>query len=80
MDRHERGASSPIVGKPVRAAFCGGRPACDARVLVLAGIERRLEISGRLAHRLAYPRSPKRVHHASTEMIRSRVPLAARAA
>jgi len=39
MERHQRSAlSSPIAGKPVRAAFDGGRLTSDAGVLVLAEI------------------------------------------
>ena len=64
MERHERSAfSSPIAGKPVRAAFDGGRLTSDAGVLVLAEIERRLGIAERLARCLADPRAPERVHH-----------------
>jgi hypothetical protein len=67
MERHERTAfSSPVAGKPVRAAFDGGRLTSDAGVLLLAGIERRLGIAERLARCLVDPRSPGRVHQAWT--------------
>jgi hypothetical protein len=46
MERHERSAfSSPFAGKPVRAAFDGGRLTSDAGVLVLAEIEHQLKIA-----------------------------------
>jgi hypothetical protein len=58
MERRERAVfSPPAAGKPVRAAFDGGRLTSDAGVLVLAGIERRLGIAERLARCLADPRS-----------------------
>ncbi len=54
MKRHERAAfSPPIAGKPVRAAFDGGRLTSDAGVLVLAEIERRLGLAERFARCLA---------------------------
>jgi hypothetical protein len=68
--------SSTIAGKGVRVAFDGGRLTADAGVL-LADIERRLGIAERLARCLADPRSPERVHHTLTEMIRFRVLLIA---
>src|SRR3954465_675596 len=78
MERHERGAfSSLVAGKPVRAAFAGGRLTADAGVLVLAEVERRLGIAERLARCLTDPRSPERVHHTLAEMIRFRVLLIA---
>ena len=65
MERHERSAfSSPIAGKPVRAAFDGGRLTSDVGVLLLADIERRLGIAERLARCLADPRAPERVRDA----------------
>ncbi len=69
--------SSSIAGKPVRVAFDGGRLTSDAGVLVLADVERRLGIAERLARCLSDPRSPGRVHHTLTEMIRFRVLLIA---
>jgi hypothetical protein len=78
MERHERGAFSlPVAGKPVRAAFDGGRLTSDAGVLLLADIERRLGIAELLARCLADPRAPERVHHTLVEMIRFRVLLIA---
>ena len=57
MERHERSAfSSPIAGKPVCAAFDGGRLTSDAGVLVLAEIERRLGIAERLARCIEWTR------------------------
>jgi hypothetical protein len=78
MERHERSAfSSPIAGKPVRAAFDGGRLTSDAGVLVLAEIEHQLKIAERLARCIADLRAPERVHHTIAEMIRFRVLLIA---
>ena len=68
---------SPVAGRPVRAAFDGGRLTSDAGVLVLAEIERRLGLAERLARCLADPRDPERVHHTIAEMIRFRVLLIA---
>jgi hypothetical protein len=68
---------SPVAGKPVHAAFDGGRLTSDAGVLVLAEIECRLGIAERLARCLADPRDPERVHHTIAEMIRFRVLLIA---
>src|ERR671917_1909131 len=78
MERHEPAAfSSPIAGKPMRAAFDGGRLTSDAGVLVLAKIERRLGIAERLARCIADPRTPGRVRHTAVDMIRFRVLLIA---
>src|SRR3954452_8883448 len=78
MGRDERGAfSSPVAGKPVSAAFDGGRLTSDAGVLLLADIERRIRIAERLARCLTDPRSSARVHHTLADMIRFRVLLIA---
>jgi hypothetical protein len=69
--------SCPATGKAVRVSFDGGRLTSDAGVLVLAGIERRLGITERLARCLADPRSPERVRHTLAEMIRFRMLLIA---
>ena len=65
MERHERSAfrSSPIAGRELRVAFDGGRLTSDARVLVLAEIERKLGIAERLARCIKDPRDPSRVSH-----------------
>jgi hypothetical protein len=68
---------SPVRGKPVHVAFDGGRLTSDAGVLLLAEVERRLKLAERLARCLADPRSPDRVRHTLTEMIRFRVLLIA---
>ena len=68
---------SPVRGKPVHVAFDGGRLTSDAGVLLLAEVERRLGLAGRLARCLADPRSPDRVRHTLAEMIRFRVLLIA---
>lgn len=48
---------SPVAGKPVHAAFDGGRLTSDAGVLVLAQIERRLGLAERLARCAEDPRA-----------------------
>ena len=68
---------SLVQGKPVHVTFDGGRLSSDAGVLVLAEIERRLGLAERLARCLTDPRSPERVHHTLTEMIRFRMLLIA---
>ena len=68
---------SPVAGKPVRAAFDGGRLTSDAGVLLLAEIDRRLGICERLARCIEDPRAPERVQHTLAEMIRFRALLIA---
>lgn len=68
---------SPVAGKPVLAAFDGGRLTSDAGVLLLAEIDRRLGICERLAHCIEDPRAPERLQHTLTEMIRFRALLIA---
>src|SRR3954470_10923293 len=78
MKQPERSAfSSSVAGKPVRAAFDGGRLTSDAGVLVLAEIERRLGIATRLTRCPVAPRSPERVRHTLLAMIRFRILLIA---
>jgi hypothetical protein len=62
----------PINGKAVHIAFDGGQLTSEAGVLVLAEIDRRLGISGRLAARIEDRRDPERVRHSYAEMIRFR--------
>ena len=68
---------SPIAGKPVQITFDAGRLTSDGGVLVLAEIERRLNIAERLARCLEDPRAPERVQHGLAEMIRFRALLIA---
>jgi len=68
---------SPVAGKPVLAAFDGGRLTSDAGVLLLAEIDRRLGICERLARCIEDPRAPERVRHTLSEMIRFRALLIA---
>jgi hypothetical protein len=68
---------SPVAGKPVHLTFDGGRLTSDAGVLVLAEIERKLQIAERLAGCIADPRAPDRVRHSLVEMIRYRALLIA---
>ncbi|GAA4250817.1 transposase [Azospirillum formosense] len=60
---------SPVAGKPVHAAFDGGRLTSDAGVLLLAEIDRRLGICERLVRCIEDPRAPERVQHTLAEMI-----------
>ncbi|NQW08478.1 MAG: IS1380 family transposase [Alphaproteobacteria bacterium] len=64
---------SPVGGKPVQAAFDGGRLTSDAGILLLAGIERRLGIAERLTGCLTDPRDRGRIQHTLAEMIRFRM-------
>jgi hypothetical protein len=68
---------SAIAGKPVQVTFDAGRLTSDGGVLVLAEIERRLNIAERLARCLEDPRAPERVQHGLAEMIRFRALLIA---
>jgi hypothetical protein len=68
---------SPVAGKPVHIAFDGGRLTSDAGVVLLAEIERKLQIAERLACCIADPRAPERVRHSFVEMIRYRALLIA---
>jgi hypothetical protein len=68
---------SPVAGKPVHVAFDGGRLTSDGGVLVLAEIERKLQIAERLARCITDPRAPERVRHSLVEMIRFRALLIA---
>ncbi len=68
---------SPVAGKPVHLSFDGGRLTSDGGVLVLAEIERRPGIAGRLARCIEDPRAPERVRHGLAEMIRFRALLIA---
>lgn len=63
---------SSVGGKPVQAAFDGGRLTSDAGILLLAEVEHRLGIAERLAGCLTDPRSPERILHTLAEMIRFR--------
>ena len=68
---------SPVAGKPVHAAFDGGRLTSDAGVLLLAEIDRRLGVCERLARCIEDPRDPGRIQHTLAEMIRFRALLIA---
>ena len=67
--RFQPGLSS-LSGKPVVAAFDGGRLSSDSGVLLLGEIDRRLGISERLAGCLRDDRAPERIQHSYAEMIR----------
>ena len=68
---------SSVAGKSVHIAFDGGRLTSDAGVVLLAEIERKLQIAERLACCVADPRAPERVRHSLVEMIRYRALLIA---
>jgi hypothetical protein len=74
--RFQPGLSS-LSGKPVVAAFDGGRLSSDSGVLLLGEIDRRLGISERLAGCLRDDRAPERIQHSYAEMIRFRTLLIA---
>lgn len=63
---------SPVCGKPVLARFDGGRLSSGGGVLLLAEVERRLNLAERLAACLEDPRTPERIVHGLAEMIRFR--------
>ena len=66
-----------VAGKPVHLTFDGGRMTSDAGILLLAAIEQRLRIAGRLAACIEDPRDPERVLHELAELIRYRMLLIA---
>jgi hypothetical protein len=66
-----------VAGKPVHVSFDGGLMTSDAGILLLAAIEQRLGVAGRLAACLEDPRDPDRVRHELAEMIRYRALLIA---
>jgi hypothetical protein len=68
---------SPVAGKPVQITFDAGRLTSDGGVLILAEIERHLEIAERLARCIEDPRASERVQHGLAEMIRFRALLIA---
>ena len=59
--------------KKVTAAFDGGRLSSDGGVLLLRGVERWLDIAGRLARCLRDRRDPARIDHTVEEMLRLRM-------
>src|ERR1700730_1755337 len=66
-----------VAGKPVHAAFDGGRLTSDAGILLLGAIEQRLQIAERLPSCIEDARDPERVLHGLAEMIRYRALLIA---
>src|SRR5260370_9215159 len=66
-----------VAGKPVQVAFDGGRLTSDAGILLLAAIEQRLGIAGRLANLFEDPPAPGRERPGVSELIRSRALLIA---
>ena len=62
-----------VRGKKITAAFDGGRITSDGGVMVLAGAERRIGISERLAAVIADRRDPVRVVHLLSDILRARI-------
>ena len=66
--------SFPAVGgKPVAAAFDGGRLTSDGGVMLLAMADRRLGIAERLARCFPDRRDPLRITHTLADMVRARI-------
>ena len=66
--------SLPAVGrKKLSAAFDGGRLTSDGGVLLLAAVERRMQIAERLAGEIADPRAPALVVHTVADILRARM-------
>lgn len=64
----------PAVGrKKITAAFDGGRITSDGGVMLLAAVERRLQLADRLAEAIHDPRDPGRVTHAMADILRARI-------
>ena len=64
---------SPVGGRDLVVRFDGGELSSDAGVLVLRAIEARLGVAERLATSLVDPRSPDRVVHSLSQIIRFRL-------
>src|SRR5208283_3219774 len=62
-----------VGGKPVVAAFDGGRITSDGGVLLLAPVERQLGIADTLAQLIADPRNPAYVTHSISDILRARI-------
>src|SRR5208337_1794880 len=60
-----------VGGKPVVAAFDGGRITSDGGVLLLAPVERQLGIADTLAQLIADPRNPAYVTHSIGDILRA---------
>jgi hypothetical protein len=63
----------PLVRKPVVARFDGGALSSDAGVALLAGVDRRLGLTERLARCLVDARDQGRVRHEVVEMVQQRI-------
>ena len=64
---------SPVENKELCARFDGGRLSSDGGVLLLRGIEKRLDIAARLAGCLTDGRDPASTTHSYADMIRARM-------
>lgn len=64
---------SPVNGKSLVASFDGGDLSSDSGLLVLRQVEERLDIAGRLAAVVVDPRTPEKVRHSVTDILRFRM-------
>ena len=62
-----------VARKKLSAAFDGGRLTSDGGVLLLAPVERRMQIADRLAGEIADPRAPALVVHTVADILRARM-------
>ena len=62
-----------VARKKLSAAFDGGRLTSDGGVLLLAAVERRMQIADRLAGEIADPRAPALVVHTVADILRARM-------
>ena len=62
-----------VARKKLTAAFDGGRLTSDGGVLLLAAVERRMQIAERLAGEIADPRAPALVVHTVADILRARM-------
>jgi len=60
----------PVGGKAVAAGFDGGALSSDAGLLALREVERRLDVSGRLAAGVDDPSDPARTQHNVAGIVR----------
>src|SRR5260221_1155350 len=62
-----------VARKKLTAAFDGGRLTSDGGVLLLAAVERRMQIAERLAGEIADPRAAALVVHTVADILRARM-------
>lgn len=66
-----------LAGKPVAVDFSGGDLSSDAGAIPLALADRVMHLTQSLAHAVADPRDPSRIHHSLHDLFRERVYLIA---